>query len=439
LYHYVPCTARGFSLAIPTEEQLQWTRQEIGVLIHFDIATFINDSNGCDPQQVPDPSIFNPYLLNTDQWVETIQNIGAKYAVLVAKHNCGFVTWPTAVNFPNDNFTYTYSVNNSKWNGDVVGQFVDSCHAKGIKTGFYYSVMYNSFLNVNNGLVQNGTLQPGQVRVTQELYNRIVLEQLTELWTRYGSLTEIWFDGGYTDDLKDSLQELLLLQPHATAFNGFGISKHPVRWIGNEAGYAPDPNWSTGSSNDGGDPMSPDWCPAECDTTLQNDDRWFYHPENGLRNLSTLIDVYHTTVGRNCMLMLDLTPDRTGLIPAPYVARYKQLGDFIRSCYGSPPQGGISVDNAAGQEFFLNFTIPTPVDRVVIQENQKYGQSIRKYFVMSKFDSSSDQWEVVSNGTSVGNKKIDIFSDPIMASSIRLKIVQSVGETTIYRFAAYLC
>jgi hypothetical protein len=41
-------------------------------------------------------------------------------------------------------------------------------------------------------------------------------------------------------------------------------------------GIAPDPNWSTGITNDGGDPDSAIFCPAECDTTLQSGDRWFW-------------------------------------------------------------------------------------------------------------------------------------------------------------------
>jgi hypothetical protein len=44
--------------------------------------------------------------------------------------------------------------------------------------------------------VQNRTLKPGQLNVTQETYDSIVLQQLRELWTKYGILNEIWFDGG---------------------------------------------------------------------------------------------------------------------------------------------------------------------------------------------------------------------------------------------------
>jgi hypothetical protein len=76
--------------------------------------------------------------------------------------------------------------------------------------------------------------------------------------------------------MKDPITALLAeLQPQSVSFNGLGVSKNPARWIGTEMGIAPDPNWSTGESN-GGDPDSPIFNPAECDTTLQNNDRWFW-------------------------------------------------------------------------------------------------------------------------------------------------------------------
>ncbi len=64
-------------------EQLQWQAQELGVLIHFNLETF--GSEGFDSLNIPSPSIFNPYLLNTDNWVQTMVDFGAQGAVLVAK------------------------------------------------------------------------------------------------------------------------------------------------------------------------------------------------------------------------------------------------------------------------------------------------------------------------------------------------------------------
>ena len=75
------CTIRVSLLAA---EQLAWQAQELGVLIHFNLATFIDD-DGCSGQMVPNISLFTPYQLNTDNWVQTMLDFGAQYAVLVAK------------------------------------------------------------------------------------------------------------------------------------------------------------------------------------------------------------------------------------------------------------------------------------------------------------------------------------------------------------------
>lgn len=59
----------------------------MGVLIHFNLETF-GDSDSMS-WNIPSPSIFNPYLLNTDNWVQTMVDFGAKEAVLVAKVSYG--------------------------------------------------------------------------------------------------------------------------------------------------------------------------------------------------------------------------------------------------------------------------------------------------------------------------------------------------------------
>jgi hypothetical protein len=52
---------------------------------------------------------------------------------------------------------------------------------------------------VSGGVVVPGEAKPGQINVTQQQYDDLVVAQLTELWTDYGPLEEIWFDGGYVN------------------------------------------------------------------------------------------------------------------------------------------------------------------------------------------------------------------------------------------------
>lgn len=181
-------------------------------------------------------------------------------------------------------------------------------------------------------------------------------------------------------------------------------------------------------TNDGGDPQSPYFCPAECDTTLQTDDRWFFGVDQPLRSIEEMIDVYHKTVGRNCLLELDLTPDRSGLIPANYAARYKQLGDFISSCYEKPVASHAAHNADENGVYTIKFDYPTAIDRIVLMEDQTNGQVIRSYQVQAKVVDSQDAngtlavpFTLVSNGTSIGHKKIDIFQKAVSVTEVLIK------------------
>lgn len=418
----VPATAcPAPAVPKPTAPQLQWQKLEIGVIIHFNMATMAH-SQGCSGTQAPPPaSSFNPTAPNfTAQWAQSMVDLGAAYAVYVAKHGCGFATWPTRVAFPEFGFTYNYSVAASPFRGDVVGSFVRDARAAGVRVGFYYSVVSNAFLRVDSGTVHpDAPLGPTQANVTQAQYEQIVLAQLAELWGNYGDLEEIWFDGGYQQSIKSNLTNLLVrLQPNAVAFGGFGASPNPVRWCGTEAGAADYPNWSTGPDG-GGDPNSPYWCPAEVDTTLQNFDQWFYNPTAGLRSLDVLKGVYHNSVGRNGNLLLDFAPQPDGLLPPDAVQRYKEFGDWIRSCYGRP----LASTQGVGFSFVIALPAPTAVDRIVIQEDQAYGELVRAYSVAALVDGS---WQDVSSGSAVGNKRIDVWKQAVVASAVRLTFTSMV-------------
>ena len=157
---FVPAHPAFPKYPVPTPDILQWSQQEIGVLIHFNMETYL-DHMGCDAlsdQEVPDAKLFNPYVLTPDNWALAMLALGAKYAVLVGKHECGFTLWPTAATLPvkgGGSMPYNYSVQySSQPTFDVVGSFVRSCESFGIRTGYYYALGANFFLNVANGQVK---------------------------------------------------------------------------------------------------------------------------------------------------------------------------------------------------------------------------------------------------------------------------------------------
>ena len=159
-----------------------------------------------------------------------------------------------------------------------------------------------------------------------------------------------------------------------------------------------------------------------------------------------MIDVYHKTVGRNCLLELDLTPDRSGLIPARYAARYKQLGDFISSCYGRPVAGQITHASNEGAVYAMSFDYPTSIDRIVLMEDQSNGQVIRAYEVHAKVVDAEDAngtlnvaWTLVSQGTSVGHKKIDLFKQAATVTEVRVNGTKYVDTPKWRSVSVHLC
>jgi len=83
----------------------------------------------------------------------------------------------------------------------VLAEFAAATSARGIGHGFYYSLTNNFFLNVRSHSVQPpSTLLPGQQNVTQQQFEDIAFASVAELWSDFGNLTEIWFDGVSGDD-----------------------------------------------------------------------------------------------------------------------------------------------------------------------------------------------------------------------------------------------
>ena len=435
------------AVPMPTRAQQLYHDHEIMVLITFNMGTYFplgNQDPACHVNNwgglrgSGNPASFDPYMLDTDQWGQVFQRLGAKHAVLTAKHGCGFLLWPTKVPLRNavtrqtQPYEYAVGKTTSAIQVDVLDQFVTSMRHYGLGVGFYYSMKNNFYLNMKDHQFENTThLLPGQVNVTHDDYEAMALDHLQELWTNYGELTEIWFDGGYTTSTMNRLQTMLdTLQPNAVVWRGKGITKSAVAWVGTESGFPHPPNhgeiWSTGCDaihEDGpaGHPESSEWCPKGCDTTLQENDEWFYIPEVPIRSLSTMIDIYHQTVGRNGVLELDVAVDETGRIPYDHAQRYQELGDYIQSCYGTPLKQW--TQNISGYVIELDLDAPLWTDRILLREDQwRGGQRVRDYKVYVKMASTTTDvdtnttndwtWNLFSKGQSIGNKRIDFYDSP---------------------------
>ena len=424
----------------PTPRQVEWANSEIGVLIHYDMQVYESSYDWRkDFNYHPSAKIFNPDKLNTDQWIQAAKNAGATYAVLVAKHCSGFSLWPTKA--------HEYSIKNSPWKngkGDIVADFIASCKKYGLKPGIYASASANGYFHVDNpGLVV--TKDPE----AQKKYNEVVIQQLTELWTNYGKLFEIWFDGGVLPASKggpDIVPLLKKLQPDAVVFQGpYGI-KNLVRWVGNEEGVAPYPCWATADSTtqaDGtvimkglnGDPNGAVWCPGEADVPLRSTSSfqggWFWKEgqDSVVSSLALMKERYVNSVGRNTNLLIGMVVDKHGLVPDPDVHRLAEFGREVKKEFSKP----IATVTGNRKEFLISLKGNPDIKYAVIEEKIIHGERIRAYTIEAFKDG---HWFEIAKGTNVGHKRIE-KTDVKNVSKIRLTITASVGEPGIRNFSVY--
>lgn len=435
------------SYPVPTPEQVRWHEAELGVVFHYDLHVFdhVRYSQGANRiAPIPDYNIFNPKHLNTDQWVLSAKNAGAKFAVLTATHETGFALYQSDVN--------PYCLKAVKWQdgkGDIVRDFVQSCRKYGLIPGIYVGIRWNSLYGIHNFKAEG----EGEFARNRQLWYKQMCEKMVEeLCSRYGDLFMIWFDGGADDpagDGPDVLPIVTKYQPHCLFYHN--VQRADFRWGGSESGTVEYPCWSSfpqpyshhkqsDTQRDHlqllkhGDPEGRYWVPAMADTPLRGANgrhEWFWEPEDehAVYPLDDLVDKYYKSVGRNATLILGLTPDPDGLIPEGDSIRLQEFGQMVEQLLGHP----LKTTAGKGKQIDLNLPELCKISQCVIQEDIRLGERVRRYQLEAKV---GGKWNIVCQGESIGHKRIEKFT-PITTRQLRLKITEATREPQIRRFSVY--
>jgi alpha-L-fucosidase len=453
----------------PSPRQLRWQQLELTAFFHFGINTFTNKEWGDGKE---DPALFDPTALDAEQWIRAVRDAGIRQVILTAKHHDGFCLWPSL---------YTdHSVKSSPWKngkGDVVKEVADACRKYGIGFGIYLSPWDRNSPLYGDSLA----------------YNTYFMNQLTELLSHYGRIDEVWFDGANGEGPNGKKQVydfnawyalIRKLQPAAT----IAIMGPDVRWVGTESGYGRETEWSVvpadnisqeavaaGSQKDisfkpQGDMTGDDlgsrskilkakglvWYPAETDVSIRPG--WFYHPaEDGkVKTPEKLLDIYFSSVGRNSVLLLNIPPDKRGLIhenDVQHLKAWKQKIDSIFSdnlirqakirAVNGKNAAAIADENydtyftTAGSDTTATINITLPDRRrfnvLSLQENITVGQRVEKFRVEYK---DNNEWKTAVEGTTIGYKRLMRF-DPVVAKEVRLVILSSRSNPAIAAFGLY--
>lgn len=432
---------------VPAPHQLKWHEAEFGVVFHYDLHVFDGIKYGQGNNRITpfeDYNIFYPEQLNTDQWVLAAKNAGARFAVLTATHETGFALYQSDVN--------PYCLKAVKWRdgkGDIVRDFVNSCRKYGIQPGIYVGIRWNSLLGIHNFKAQG----EGEFsRNRQTWYKHMCEKMVEELCTRYGDLFMIWFDGGADDpagDGPDVLPIVAKYQPACLFYHN--VQRADFRWGGSESGTVEYPCWSSfpqpyshHKQSDTekahlnllkhGDPNGKYWVPAMADAPLRGANgrhEWFWEPEdeNAVYPLQDLVNMYYKSVGRNATLILGLTPDPSGLLPAGDSVRLQEFGETIRNMFSTP----IASVAGKGKQLLLKLDREATVNHCILQEDIRKGERVREYRVEARVNG---QWKTVCDGKSIGHKRIQEFA-PVKTKSLRLVVSEAIDQPDFLNFSVY--
>ena len=304
----------------------QWESLGYGMFIHFGLSTF--DGVELSAGNLPS-DFYNPQALDVDQWISVAKAAGMKYAVLTTKHVSGHCLWPTK---------YTdYNVTTSSNKTDVVGEFVKACRKYDIMPGFYYCSWdnHNLFGSVTPSMTE------WEYAYTTEEYLKFQTNQVTELLTQYGEIGEVWIDipkvlpRGYRHKLYDHIAKL---QPNAIIMMNNGI--------GDGSKLSIEYTWPTDivaierflPSAEGHQKIreiegKTYYLPGEVCEPIGKE--WFYVEGDKPRSDAELLGMYLVTRERGANLLLDVGPDKNGVLPSHYVTALMRLKSNIDRFYST--------------------------------------------------------------------------------------------------------
>lgn len=453
---------------IPAQEQLDWQEKELFAFVHFTVNTFTDKEWGYGNEN---PDVFNPVEFDPEQWAKVLKDAGFKGAILTAKHHDGFCLWPSKIT--------EHSVKNISWRngkGDVVGEFKQACDKYGLEFGIYLSPWDRNRADYGS---------PSYVEYYQS--------QLKELFGSYSPVFEIWFDGANGGDgwyggasEKRSINQrsyydwpstykiLRTISPE-TIIRGDARTNADARWCGNEEGYIGEENWNLITPDslpddagkrikflNEGDESGARWMPAEVDVSIRPG--WFYHESEDslVKTPDQLFDIYLSSVGRGSPLLLNVAPNRQGLIPEQDVHSLqgwkKKIDEtftnnltsnavvMVNTYRGNSEKFGAANlvdededtywatdDSLTDASIQLDFKAPEVVQYIILQEYIKLGQRVKSFNIQIL---KEDNWVEIISATTIGYKRI-VKIEPTRIKSLKINITKSKACPAISNISVY--
>jgi alpha-L-fucosidase len=251
---------------------------------------------------------FCPERGSPDEWMRLAKRAGMRYAVLTTKHHDGFALWPTKLT--------DFSIAQTPYEGDLVGEYVDAARAAGLRVGLYHSLSdwhhpdYPAFREEDKPYISF----LGRRSPTWDRYLDVLFGQVRELLTNYGHIDVMWFDGQWertSDEWKAAelaemireLQPAILINDRLPGQGDFTTPEQAIPAV------APSGRWET------------------CMTANSS---WGYVPDDdGYKSPHELVHTLCEVAGKGGNLLLNVSPRADGSLPPEQVQRLEAMGAWM--------------------------------------------------------------------------------------------------------------
>ena len=320
-------TVKSADIKLSSEDLAWWRDAKFGMFIHWGIYAIPADGEWYRHfgreilsheayDRLADE--FAPRHFDAREWVRTAQMTGMRYMVLTARHHDGYALWDSPSSYKHHCSTMTAAKR------DFVAEYTRACHEAGMRVGLYYSPMDWRF---------PGYFKPEEFPDDLVLMKKQCYGQVEELMTKYGRIDILWYDGAWLAHKGTDADAAWLWEP--VKLNSMVRKLQPKVVISPRSGWEGDFGTDEGGHRAAGPIIDSPW--EKC--LNLNQESWGFNTIQKLMTRDEVILMVVNVVGRGGNVLLNVGPDRDGVIPPAHVAILREVGVWMErfgaSIYGT--------------------------------------------------------------------------------------------------------
>ncbi len=341
------------ALKLPSSEMRWWRDAKFGMFIHWGLYSipatgewtmFRKNIPAEEYAKLADE--FVPSHFDANAWARAAKDAGMKYMVLTARHHDGFALWDS----PSSLDGYCSTKRAAK--RDFVAEYVEACRGAGLGVGLYYSPMDWRF---------PGYFKPKELVENAASMKKQCYGQVEELMRNYGKIDVLWYDGSWLAHNGTDADAAWLWEP--LKLNAMVRKYQPKAVINPRSGWEGDFKTLEGGALITGPIIETPW--EKC--LNLNKSSWGFNKTQKTMTPQEIIRMIVDAVGRGGNVLLNVGPDRDGVIPPSHVAILQQVGQWLatygQSIYGTnagpfQPKDGVYSATSRDNRIYVH-VLPT--------------------------------------------------------------------------------